>query len=149
MDIERLAGTKLGNYEIESLLGRGGMNLMYKVYQRFLDHPVAARILLASCRLESPSTKCLQGKPRTATKLNHAKNVRISGVFIEKAHHFLRLAGQIRRIRKWTNSNGIVHSGDSGNDGSMCHNGAQGRKRVNTRSCPCKAKADEHSILEL
>ena len=27
MDIEQLARTRLGNYEIENLLGRGGMNL--------------------------------------------------------------------------------------------------------------------------
>jgi hypothetical protein len=31
MDIEQLAGTKLGNYEIESLLGRGGMLLRGRI----------------------------------------------------------------------------------------------------------------------
>jgi hypothetical protein len=31
MDIEQLAGTKLGNYEIETLFGLGGMSVVYKV----------------------------------------------------------------------------------------------------------------------
>ncbi len=39
MDIEQFAGTKLGNYEIESLLGRGGMGVVDKTLRRSLDCP--------------------------------------------------------------------------------------------------------------
>lgn len=45
MDIEQLAGTRLGNYEIENLLGRGGIGVLHKAHQISLDHPVALKIL--------------------------------------------------------------------------------------------------------
>ena len=41
MDVEQFAGTKLGNYEIESLLGRDGMCVVYKARQINLDHHIA------------------------------------------------------------------------------------------------------------
>ena len=45
MDIEQLAGTRSGNYEIESILGRRGMSVAYKARQVSLDRPFALKIL--------------------------------------------------------------------------------------------------------
>ena len=39
MDIEQLVGTKLGNYEFESLLGRGGMGVVDRVCPLPQDPP--------------------------------------------------------------------------------------------------------------
>ncbi len=41
MDIEQLAGTKLDNYEVESLLGRGGMGVVCDARYISLGRPVA------------------------------------------------------------------------------------------------------------
>ena len=45
MDIEQLAGTKLGNYEIEPLLGRGGMGMDYKARLISTNLPIALKAL--------------------------------------------------------------------------------------------------------
>ncbi len=44
MDIEQLAGTRLGNYEIERLVGRSGMSVAHKDRHINLDRHVALRI---------------------------------------------------------------------------------------------------------
>ena len=67
MDIERLAGTRLGNYKIEGLLGRGGMGVVYKALQISLDRPVALKILPPTSKSDSSFVKRFQREARAVT----------------------------------------------------------------------------------
>ena len=69
MDIEQLAGTRLGNYEIESLLGRGGMGVVYKARQISLNRPVALKILSQDLSSDASFVKRFK---REAQAMGHA-----------------------------------------------------------------------------
>jgi eukaryotic-like serine/threonine-protein kinase len=43
------AGIKLGPYEIQSLIGAGGMGEVYRAHDGRLDRTVAIKVLLISC----------------------------------------------------------------------------------------------------
>ena len=59
MDIEQLAGTKPGNYEIENHLDMGGRGVAYKARQISLDRPLVSNV----CE-EIPKGSQGRGKPR-------------------------------------------------------------------------------------
>ena len=80
MDIEQLAGTKLGNYEIESLLGRGGMGVVYKARQVNLDRPVALKILPPTLSSDSTFVKRFKREARAVAKLNHSNIIQIHDI---------------------------------------------------------------------
>ena len=67
--MNHLVGTLLGQYQLSEMIGRGGMAIVYKAYQRTLDREVAIKVLrapdptfaarfkreaLASARLQHP-----------------------------------------------------------------------------------------------
>ncbi|UCD58105.1 MAG: serine/threonine protein kinase, partial [Candidatus Hydrogenedentota bacterium] len=91
MDIERLAGTKLGNYEIESLLGRGGMGVVYKVRQISLDRPVALKILPPALSSDASFVKRFRREARAVAKLDHSNIVQIFDIAEEEGLHFFSM----------------------------------------------------------
>ena len=91
MDIEQLAGTKLGNYEIESLLGRGGMGVVYKARQISLDRPVALKILPPTLSSDPSYIKRFQREARAVGKLSHPNIVHIHDIAAEKDLHFFSM----------------------------------------------------------
>lgn len=62
MDIEHIAGNKLDNNKIESLLGLGGMSVVYwHVRYLLIDHVERQRILLTNLRISPNKEFCGSG----------------------------------------------------------------------------------------
>jgi serine/threonine-protein kinase len=88
MDIEQLAGTKLGNYEIESLLGRGGMGVVYKTRQTSLNRPVALKILAPTLSPAAVFVKRFQVKAHAVERLSYSNSVHIYRMAKERGVSF-------------------------------------------------------------
>lgn len=65
------SGTKLGPYEIQSLVGAGGMGEVYRVHDSRLDRTVAVKILPASFSADRERLNRFAQEARAAAALNH------------------------------------------------------------------------------
>ncbi|HYH05542.1 MAG TPA: protein kinase [Thermoanaerobaculia bacterium] len=66
-----LPGSRLGRYEIRSLIGAGGMGEVYLAHDEQLQRPVALKILGAAARNDEELQKRLEYEARAASALNH------------------------------------------------------------------------------
>ncbi len=64
-------GSKLGPYEIQSLLGAGGMGEVYRARDTRLDRDVAVKILLESFTRDSDRLRRFEQEARAVAALNH------------------------------------------------------------------------------
>ncbi|WP_420641301.1 protein kinase domain-containing protein [Candidatus Leptofilum sp.] len=67
---ESLPG-KIGRYEIESLLGRGGMAVVYLAFDPFIDRPVAIKLLLKDRSYDENLRSRFKRESRMVASLNH------------------------------------------------------------------------------
>lgn len=65
------SGTKLGPYEIESLVGAGGMGEVYRAHDSRLDRTVAVKVLPASFSADRERLQRFAQEARAAAALNH------------------------------------------------------------------------------
>jgi Tol biopolymer transport system component len=65
------SGTKLGPYEILSLLGAGGMGEVYRAHDSRLDREVAIKLLPASLAADPSSRQRLEREAKAVSKLSH------------------------------------------------------------------------------
>ena len=91
MDIEKLAGTTLGNYEVESLLGRGGMGVVYKARQISLNRVVALKILPPTFSSDSSFVIRFQREAHSVARLNHPNISQIYDIDEENGIHFFSM----------------------------------------------------------
>jgi predicted ATPase/serine/threonine protein kinase len=64
-------GSRLGRYEIRSLIGAGGMGEVYLAHDPELHRPVALKVLGYSVRADEDLRKRLEHEARAASALNH------------------------------------------------------------------------------
>jgi len=65
------AGMKLGPYEIQSLLGAGGMGEVYRARDTRLDRTVAIKILLKGLAETPEVRQRFEREARAVSSLNH------------------------------------------------------------------------------
>jgi len=77
---EHLVGTKLGKYEIQAEIGRGGMGAVYRGYDPLLDRYVAVKVLAPHLVWEQRFVERFLREARAAARLKHPHIVTIHDV---------------------------------------------------------------------
>src|SRR5213592_1007426 len=75
-----LPGTKIGPYEIVSLLGSGGMGEVYRARDPRLGRDVALKVLPAAFTTDADRLRRFEQEARAAAALNHPNIVTIHSV---------------------------------------------------------------------
>jgi hypothetical protein len=71
MNIQNLTGQTLGQYELQQLLGFGGMGVTYRAHQKSLERDVAVKVLGAALASESGYIERFYREAKTAASLEH------------------------------------------------------------------------------
>ena len=75
-----MIGSKLGSYEVEEEIGRGGMGIVYRAYQPSLQRRVAVKVLLPHLADDADFVERFLREARSAAKLHHPGLVTIFDV---------------------------------------------------------------------
>ncbi|HYO78289.1 MAG TPA: protein kinase, partial [Thermoanaerobaculia bacterium] len=82
-------GSRLGRYEIRSLIGAGGMGEVYLAHDGQLQRPVALKVLAAAVRNDAELRKRLEYEARAASALNHPNILTVYDVGQLGDEHFI------------------------------------------------------------
>jgi eukaryotic-like serine/threonine-protein kinase len=83
------AGTKLGPYEIQSLIGAGGMGEVYRAHDSRLDRTVAIKVLPASFSADRERLQRFAQEARAAAALNHPNIVSVFDIGEERGSPYV------------------------------------------------------------
>src|SRR6185295_8084118 len=82
-------GSRLGRYEIRSLIGAGGMGEVYLAHDAQLQRPVALKVLGEALRRDDDLRKRLEYEARAASALNHPNILTVYDIGQIGEEHFI------------------------------------------------------------
>lgn len=88
-NIQGLAGHQIGHYEIQSLIGVGGMGEVYLARDVTLDRRIAIKILPARFTQDDAQVKRFDREARAASALNHPNIITIHEIGRDGETHFI------------------------------------------------------------
>src|SRR5215472_15396405 len=84
-----VGGTKLGPYEIQSLIGAGGMGEVYRAHDSRLNRTVAIKVLPSSYSADRERLQRFAQEARAAAALNHPNILSIFDIGEEKGAPYI------------------------------------------------------------
>ena len=84
-----LIGRRLGTYDILEEIGRGGMAVVYRAYQRSLNRHVAIKVLAPQLSFDQQFVERFQREARAAARLQHPNIVVIHDVAHQQGVYYL------------------------------------------------------------
>jgi serine/threonine protein kinase/Tfp pilus assembly protein PilF len=96
------SGTRLGRYEVHSLLGAGGMGEVYLAHDTTLRRAVAIKVLPNDAAQDRDRLRRFEQEVHTASSLNHPNILTIHEVGVQDGTHFVAtefVEGESLRLR--------------------------------------------------
>lgn len=97
-----LVGARFGRYEIQSLVGSGGMGDVYLSHDVMLNRRIALKFLPAQFTAQENQVQRFEREARAASALNHPNIITIHEIGLDNGHHFIAtefIDGQTLRSR--------------------------------------------------
>lgn len=104
-----LVGQRLGKYEIQAEIGRGGMGIVYRGYDTMLQRPVAVKVLPPTFAFDPEFVARFQREAVLAANLHHPNIVTIHDVGEQAGNHYIvmeLLEGET--LDQWLRHNGAM-----------------------------------------
>ena len=89
--MDTLLGRRLGKYQLEALVGRGGMATVYRAHDTVLNRSVAIKVLDPALTFDPKSVERFRREAVTAANLEHPNIVRVYDVQQEGKVHYIAM----------------------------------------------------------
>ena len=84
-----LIGTSLGHFEIEAIVGSGGMGTVYRANDTMLSRTVAVKVLIQERRTDDETQRRFQNEAQSAARLDHENIARVYYVGEDQGLHYI------------------------------------------------------------